>query len=250
MIKLENVHKKLGNRPILKGVTLQINKGETMMLVGPSGTGKSVTLSHIIGLMKPDSGNVIVRGQNVAKLNASGLEELRTHVGMLFQGGALLNWMNLYDNIALPLRERTTLTEDEIRERIMTVLDVLSLKGSEEKMPSEISGGMVKRAGLARAVVCNPEVMLYDEPTSGLDPVMSRKIDQLIKHLQDLLGMTSVVVTHDLISALNVGDRIAMIAEGRIIEVNTPDTFLKSTNPMVRNFIDAQFTLHGRRFSL
>ena len=162
MIELKNVCKTLGRRPVLRGVNLSVNAGETMMIVGPSGTGKSVTLSHIIGLMRPDSGTVLVDGMNVGELDRRGLEKFRTRIGMLFQGGALLNWLNIYDNVALPLRERTSLSEEQIRERVNPMLDLLELRGAAAKMPSEISGGMIKRAGLARAVVCEPKIMLYD----------------------------------------------------------------------------------------
>lgn len=164
---------------------------------------------------------------------------------MLFQGGALLNWMNIYDNVALPLRERYSYTEEQIREKVMEMLAFLELEDSMYKMPGEISGGMVKRAGLARAVVCNPKIMLYDEPTSGLDPVMSRKIDGLIDTLKSKYRMTSVVVTHDLVSALNIGDTVAMLYDGSMIECGAPADFMKSENPLVREFISAQF--HTRK---
>lgn len=249
MIELKNVCKTLGRRPVLRGVNLSVNAGETMMIVGPSGTGKSVTLSHIIGLMRPDSGTVLVDGMNVGELDSRGLEKFRTRIGMLFQGGALLNWLNIYDNVALPLRERTSLSEEQIRERVNPMLDLLELRGAAAKMPSEISGGMIKRAGLARAVVCEPKIMLYDEPTSGLDPVMSRRIDSLIDSMKHKYRMTSVVVTHDLVSALNIGDRIAMIAEGRIIECDTPAMFMNSRHPLVREFIRAQFHTGRKKVS-
>ena len=249
MIELKNVCKTLGRRPVLRGVNLSVNAGETMMIVGPSGTGKSVTLSHIIGLMRPDSGTVLVDGMNVGELDRRGLEKFRTRIGMLFQGGALLNWLNIYDNVALPLRERTSLSEEQIRERVNPMLDLLELRGAAAKMPSEISGGMIKRAGLARAVVCEPKIMLYDEPTSGLDPVMSRRIDSLIDSMKHKYRMTSVVVTHDLVSALNIGDRIAMIAEGRIIECDTPEMFMNSRHPLVREFIRAQFHTGRKKVS-
>ena len=186
---------------------------------------------------------------NVGELDSRGLEKFRTRIGMLFQGGALLNWLNIYDNVALPLRERTSLSEEQIRERVNPMLELLELRGAAAKMPSEISGGMVKRAGLARAVVCEPKIMLYDEPTSGLDPVMSRRIDSLIDSMKHKYRMTSVVVTHDLVSALNIGDRIAMIAEGRIIECDTPEMFMNSRHPLVREFIRAQFHTGRKKVS-
>lgn len=248
MIKLEKVYKTLGHRPILRGLDLEVKRGETLIIIGPSGTGKSVTLSHIIGLMRPDEGRVLVDGIDVGAQDKKGLEVLRTKIGMLFQGGALLNWMDIYDNVALPLREKTTLSEIDIRERVMNILEFLELKGAIHKMPSEISGGMVKRAGLARAVVCEPKIMLYDEPTSGLDPVMSRKIDSLVELLKQRYGMTSVMVTHDLVSAVNIGDKIAMLAEGKVVEYGTPQEFMQSTHPLVREFINAQFNTGKKVF--
>ena len=245
MITFRNVEKSLGGRRILDNLSFHVNEGETFMLVGPSGTGKSVTLSHIIGLMRPDAGSVIVDGLHVESMRRKELESLRLRTGMLFQGGALMNWMNIYDNVALPLRERYRYTEEEIRKKVMEILVFLELEDSMYKMPGEISGGMVKRAGLARAVVCEPKIMLYDEPTSGLDPVMSRKIDGLIDLLKREFHMTSVVVTHDLVSALNIGDTVAMLYEGRVIECAPSKTFMKSENPLVREFITAQF--HTRK---
>lgn len=242
MITFDNVYKQLGCRTVLRGLSFHVAAGETFIIVGPSGTGKSVTLSHIIGLMKPDSGSVTVDGTSMERIHRrKDLERLRSEMGMLFQGGALMNWMTIYDNVALPLRERTRMTEDEIRVKVMDMLDFLELADAKNKMPGEISGGMVKRAGLARAVVCDPKIMLYDEPTSGLDPVMSRKIDDLIRILQKKYRMTSVVVTHDLVSALNVGDKVALLYEGAMIECGTPDEFLKSSHPLVKEFIAAQF---------
>ncbi len=245
MIEFRDVHKTLGGRKVLDALSFHVKEGETFIIVGPSGTGKSVTLSHIIGLLQPDSGSVIVDGLHVESMRRRDLEALRSRTGMLFQGGALMNWMNIYDNVALPLRERYSYTEEQIREKVMAMLDFLELKDSMYKMPGEISGGMVKRAGLARAVVCEPKIMLYDEPTSGLDPVMSRKIDGLIDMLKNKYSMTSVVVTHDLVSALNIGDTVAMLYEGAMIECGTPSDFIKSENPLVREFISAQF--HTRK---
>ncbi len=245
MIEFRNVEKSLGGRKVLDHLSFHVKEGETFILVGPSGTGKSVTLSHIIGLMRPDAGSVTVDGLHVETMRRKELESLRRRTGMLFQGGALMNWMNIYDNVALPLRECSRLTEEEIRRKVLEILVFLELEESMHKMPGEISGGMVKRAGLARAVVCEPKIMLYDEPTSGLDPVMSRKIDGLIDLLKRKFRMTSVVVTHDLVSALNIGDTVAMLYEGRVIECAPPDQFVNSGNPLVREFITAQF--HTRK---
>ena len=245
MIEFRNVEKSLGGRKVLDNLSFHVREGETFILVGPSGTGKSVTLSHIIGLMRPDAGSVTVDGLHVETMRRKELESLRSRTGMLFQGGALMNWMNIYDNVALPLRERYRYKEEEIRRRVLEILAFLELEDSMYKMPGEISGGMIKRAGLARAVVCEPKIMLYDEPTSGLDPVMSRKIDGLIDLLKREFRMTSVVVTHDLVSALNIGDTVAMLCEGLVSECAPPETFMKSENPLVREFITAQF--HTRK---
>ncbi len=240
MIKFENVHKYLGGNHILKGINLHIKKGETFVLVGPSGTGKSVLLRHIIALHIADEGKIIINNQNIATLKTKTLEKLRSNCGMLFQSGALLNWMNVEENIALPLVETTTLSKLEIQKRLDETLPLVELEDARKKNPSDISGGMKKRAGLARAIITNPDIILYDEPTSGLDPVMSRKIDKLILSLKHKLNITSLVVTHDLQSAFAIADRIAMIYKGEIIECDTVERFKQSKNSFVREFIDAQ----------
>lgn len=243
MITFSHVVKSFRNQRVLDDLSFHVEKGETFMIVGPSGTGKSVTLSHIIGLVRPDSGEITVNGVRLNDLKKEELRTLRQKVGMLFQGGALLNWMNIFDNVALPLREGSSLSEREIRERVENILDILGLVAAAGKMPSEISGGMVKRAGLARALITEPAVMLYDEPTSGLDPVMSRRIDSLILEMKTKFAMTSVVVTHDLVSALNVGDKIALLSGGKVQECAPPGKFLESDDPVVRAFIDSQFSI-------
>ena len=242
-IEFANVYKCLAGRPVLNGISFKVEKGETFVLVGPSGSGKSVTLNHIIGLFKAESGLVSVNGDDVAQLDARGLERMRSHMGMLFQSGALLNWMSVHDNVALPLRENTDLSEPEIEKKVMEILEFLEIFDAAYKMPDEISGGMKKRAGLARAIVSNPSIMLFDEPTAGLDPVMSRKIDSLIMSLKKRYNMTSVVVTHDLISAFGIADKIAMIEDGVIIECGTPEEFQLSTHKLVREFISANSTI-------
>ncbi len=241
MIEFRNVTKYLGGKKILDDMSFSVREGETFCIVGPSGTGKSVTLNHMIGLYTADSGYVSVDGRDIAALSAKELSELRMKMGMLFQSGALMNWMTVYDNVALPLRERFRLPENAVRKKVMEILEFLELSADYMKYPGDVSGGMIKRAGLARAVVTNPKVMLYDEPTSGLDPVMSRKIDQLILALKKRFNMTSVVVTHDLCSAFGIADRIAMMAGGRIVACGTPDDFAASSNSLVKEFIAAQF---------
>lgn len=240
MIRFENVYKEFGAKQVLKGFNLEIRQGETMSLVGTSGAGKSVTLKHMVALLNPTSGRILIGDDCISEAAGRELERIRTRFGYLFQGGALLQWMSVGENVALPLREHTRLTEEEIEARVMRVLEQVNLAEAVERLPANISGGMVKRAGLARAIVREPEIVLYDEPTSGLDPVTSRTIDELIMDLQRDIGMTSVVVTHDMISALTISNRIAMLHQGQVIEVSEPEAFLNSGNPIVRGFLDSQ----------
>jgi len=241
MIRFEQVTKQFGRRTVLDDISFEIQKGEVFAIVGPSGTGKSVTLKHMVRLLTPTAGRVLIDEVVVNQTNGAELERLRERFGYLFQGGALLAWMNVFENVALPLREKTRLGEEEIARKVRETLAMVGLEGEEQKMPSEISGGMQKRAGLARAIVRGPEIVLYDEPTSGLDPVTARMIDQLIARLNNQIGITSVVVTHDLHSALTIGDRIAMLKDGKIAELSTPVEFRRSRNPVVREFLEAQF---------
>ena len=241
MIAFENVTKWLGGRAVLDQVSLQIEKGETFVIVGASGVGKSVTLKHMVRLLTPDSGRVMVGGECISEAKRVDLERIRERFGYLFQGGALLAWLSVFENVALPLREKTKLGEEEIQTRVTETLRLVGLEKDGEKSPSEISGGMRKRAGLARAIIRRPEIVLYDEPTSGLDPVTSRTIDALIESLRQEIGVTSVVVTHDLHSALSIGTRIAMLHGGKIVELSTPDQFIKSSCPEVQGFLESQF---------
>ncbi len=241
MIKFEKVRKVFGNRIILDDVSFEIEKGEIFVIVGPSGVGKSVTLKHMVRLMTPDDGDVIVDGAAISSATGHDLEKMREKFGYLFQGGALLAWLTLAENVALPLREKTAMSEDEIMQKVYHMLELVGLKDDAYKRPSEISGGMQKRAGLARAIVRNPEIILYDEPTSGLDPVTARTIDALIHRLNKELGTTSVVVTHDLHSALSIGSRIAMLQNGSLVHISPPDEFIVSTNTYVQDFLGAQF---------
>jgi phospholipid/cholesterol/gamma-HCH transport system ATP-binding protein len=241
MIEFDNVVKILGGRRILDGVSFTVRRGETFVVCGPSGVGKSVTLKHMVRLLTPDEGDVRVAGESISGATGRQLSRLRDRFGYLFQGGALLAWLSVAENVELPLREKTTLSEGEIRERVQRVLEMVELGGEGDKRPSEISGGMRKRAGLARAIVMDPEIVLYDEPTSGLDPVTSRTIDALIERLRVDIGVTSVVVTHDLHSALSIGTRIAMLNKGGIQEISTPEEFVRSDNPDVKLFLKSQF---------
>lgn len=236
MIRLENVHKKLGGRVILDGLDLTVQQGETLVILGRSGTGKSVTLRHIVGLMTPDQGRVEVLGQEISSHHQAALLEIRSRIGYLFQDGALLNWLSVANNVGLPLRERHSMPEKQIQERIEEVLSEVELDGHGDKMPSEISGGMRKRAGLARALVSNPEILLHDEPTSGLDPISSSIINGLIQKLHEV-GITQVMVTHDMNSAFEVADRIALLHAGKVIALGNPDEIRESSDPAVQQFI-------------
>ena len=237
MIRLENLVKSFGDKKVLQGLTLDVPPGKTTVIMGRSGIGKSVTLKHIVGLLPPDAGTVIVDGEDIAHLPRARWRDVLKKFGVLFQSGALLNWMTVGENVALPLREHTRLPEDEIRAVVARKLALVELEGAQETMPSALSGGMRKRVGLARALVQDPEFILYDEPTSGLDPVTAETINRLIIALRDKLNVTSVVVTHDLEGAFRVGDTIAMMDEGKIVEVGTPDQIRQSGNPVVRRFV-------------
>lgn len=247
MIQFEHVTKLFGTKKVLDDVSFHIERGEIFCIVGPSGTGKSVTLKHMIRLLTPTSGRVLVDGVEVSDATGDALSRIRSRFGYLFQSAALLAWMNVYDNVALPLREKTKLSEAEICERVMDALSKVGLEKEVEAMPADLSGGMQKRAGLARAIVTQPEILLYDEPTSGLDPVTSRRIDDLILDLSRRLGITSVMVTHDLHSALSISSRIAMLYQGRIVELCTPQEFIHAKAPIAREFLESQYiTRRGR----
>jgi phospholipid/cholesterol/gamma-HCH transport system ATP-binding protein len=241
MIRFERVDKSLGGRKILDGVSFEIEKGETFVIVGSSGTGKSVTLKHMVRLLTPDEGRVFVGDDVVSEADGAELQEIRSRFGVLFQGGALLQWLTIGDNVCLPLRQRTQMSEEEADEIAREKLKLVELEDVFHKYPSDLSGGMQKRAALARAIVIEPEIILYDEPTSGLDPVTSRTIDSLIDDLRNDLGVTSVVVTHDLHSALAIGSRIAMLAKGRVVELATPEDFVKSEKEEVQRFLESQY---------
>jgi len=247
-IRFENVSKRLGGRVVLDDVSFEVPRGETFAIVGASGSGKSVTLKHMVRLLTPDEGAVWVGEDCISDARGRDLERIRDRFGVLFQGAALLQWMKVGDNVALPLREKTRRSEAEIEAIVRERLRMLNLEDAIDKAPADLSGGMQKRVGLARAIVLDPEIILYDEPTSGLDPVTSRMIDGLIDDLRRRLGLTSVVVTHDLHSALAIASRIAVIHAGRIVDIFTPAAFVRSENDIVRGFLDAQYIARqGRR---
>jgi phospholipid/cholesterol/gamma-HCH transport system ATP-binding protein len=239
LIEFKNVVKRFNGIPVLDGLSFSVEKGETFCIVGPSGTGKSVTLKHLVRLLAPTSGTVTVDGIDVASCSSRELTALRRRIGYLFQGGALLAWMDVADNVALPLRECTNLDDAEIDRRVSAALESVELSDAAEKFPSELSGGMQKRAGLARAIVRESDIVLYDEPTSGLDPVTSATINKLIKKLGRTLGITSIVVTHDLQGAFGIADRILLLKDGRAVECSTPAEFAKSKNRDVMEFVAA-----------
>ncbi|MBC7362257.1 MAG: ABC transporter ATP-binding protein [Candidatus Aminicenantes bacterium] len=239
-IKIVDLHKSFGEKKVLKGVNLEIQPGETMVIIGQSGSGKSVLLKHIIGIMKPDSGKIFVDGQEITSLSSEEMMKLSRKFGMLFQGAALFDSLTVAENVAFGLRRHTNLSEEEIKEMVTASLERVGLRGVENLLPYELSGGMKKRVGLARAIAYSPEIILYDEPTTGLDPIRADAINDLILQLKKDLKVTSIVITHDMNTTYKVADRIAMLYDGRIIEVGTPEEIKNSANPVVQQFI------HGR----
>lgn len=236
VIEFQDVVKVLGGRTVLDGLRFAVRKGETFVLMGPSGTGKSTALLHIVGIYRPEAGRVLVMGQDLAKLAPLEMEPVRRKIGFVFQGAALLNWLDVFDNVALPLREARNLPEAEVGPRVREALELVRLWADRSKYPSELSGGMRKRVGLARAIVTRPEIVLYDEPTAGLDPAMSTQIERIMSDLKESMGVTSVLVTHDTRCAEAVGDRIAILAEGRVRAEGAP-SLLASSDPWVLQFL-------------
>ena len=243
MIELKNVHKRFGEQVILDGVNFVVQDGETVALLGPSGTGKSVLLKHIIGLIRPDIGTVEVDGKLVGKLKREDLAELRSRIGYVFQNGALFDSDTVYENIRLGLIDEKQYNDEEFaRARVAECLRLVNLAPeTAEKYPAQLSGGMRKRVGIARAIAGKPKYLLYDEPTSGLDPVNSDIIDNLVKRLADELGVTSIMVTHDVRGAFRVADRLALLTGGKIVQHGTPQDFLASNNPQVKEFLERDF---------
>jgi len=237
MIRIRNLHKSFGDNRVLRGVNLEIEDGETITIIGGSGCGKSVLLKHIVGLLKPQVGEVEVDGEEITRLGMEELAEVQKKFGMLFQGAALFDSLTVRENVAFGLRMLTDLDEGEIEKRVSEKLSLVGLKGIEDLMPAELSGGMKKRVGLARAIAMNPKYILYDEPSTGLDPIMADVINDLIIDLRKKLKITSIAVTHDMVTAYKISDRIAMLYEGRIEEIGVPQEIKKSENPVVRQFI-------------
>ena len=237
MIKIVNLHKSFGATHVLRGVYLDVEKGESVTVIGGSGSGKSVLMKHIIGILQPDEGDVVIDGTGISAIGENELYALRKKFGMLFQSSALFDSLSVWENVGFALLRAGTYKDRDVREIATEKLNLVGLAGVEDLMPSEVSGGMKKRVGLARAIAHNPEILLYDEPTTGLDPIMADAINDLIVRMKEKLSVTSVTITHDMHSAYKISDRIAMLYEGRIIETGTPDEIKRTENPIVRQFI-------------
>jgi phospholipid/cholesterol/gamma-HCH transport system ATP-binding protein len=238
MIEVRALKKSFGTHEILEGVNLRIEKGESVVIIGRSGGGKSVLLKHLVALLKPDSGQVLIDGEDIVPMNERELLRIRHKFGMLFQSAALFDSMTVAENVGFALNRERKLTTGEIEKKVAEILEMVDLPGTEDKKPSELSGGMRKRVGLARAIIYQPQIVLYDEPTTGLDPIVSDSIDKLIMRVRDRLDVTTVVVTHDMRSARRVGQRIMMLHERKIYATGTPDEIFQSKDPIVRQFID------------
>jgi phospholipid/cholesterol/gamma-HCH transport system ATP-binding protein len=237
MIKVVDLHKTFGGQAVLKGINLDLETGKVTTIIGGSGSGKTVLLKHLNALLLPDRGSVLVDEKDITKLGERELNEVRQKFGVLFQGAALLDSMTLYDNVAFPLREKTKMSESEIQKRVEERLAQVGLAGMGYKYPAEVSGGMKKRAGLARALAMEPEIVLFDEPTTGLDPLLGKSIHQLIRRMHGTFGFTGVIVSHDIPEVFKISDRVAMLANGVIMEVGSTEEFVASKNPVVRQFL-------------
>ncbi len=237
MIKVEGLYKKLGGQPVLEDISFQVKAGETVAVLGLSGAGKTVLLKHLIGLFRPDRGRVAIEGLDLSTLNEEQLLKVRCNMGYLFQEGALYDFMDVYDNVAFPLREHTKLKNSEVASRVREVLKLVDMQEAESKMTGELSGGMKKRAGLARAIVLGAKVLLCDEPTSGLDPIRSHDISDLIAHVSRQIGSTTVMTSHDVGNAFRIASRIIILNECRIAAMGTPQELKASKEPFVREFL-------------
>jgi phospholipid/cholesterol/gamma-HCH transport system ATP-binding protein len=243
LIRLVDVYKSFGPKHVLQGFTLDVLEGETVVIIGYSGSGKSVAIKHIVGLLEPDSGKVVVDDLEVPKLSRRDLYKLRARIGYVFQFAALFDSFTIGDNVAMGLRKQQELSETEIQRRVHEALELVDLPNVADRFPAELSGGMRKRVGIARAIALRPKYILYDEPTTGLDPVTSAVIDQLMVRMRDTLGVTGIVITHDMRSAYTVGTRIAMLYEGRVRQAGTVDEIRQTTDPIVRQFIEGKADL-------
>jgi phospholipid/cholesterol/gamma-HCH transport system ATP-binding protein len=240
-IVVHELWKTFGGNQVLKGVSLQMMPGTTTVVLGASGSGKTVLMKHIMGLFKPDSGEVIVDGENISAMDRQQLAKFRTRMGMVFQNSALFDSLTVGENVAFPLREHTKLSEEQIRKRVRDTLAVVELFGVEDKFPAELSGGMRKRVGLARAIVREPKIVLYDEPTTGLDPLTTESVDDMIVGAREKLGVTSVVISHDIGSAFHIGDHIAMLHNGKIVEEGPAEKLRHTNEPHTKHFLATWF---------
>lgn len=237
---MRGIKKSFGSREILKGIDIDVDKGENMVILGGSGTGKSVSIRHAIGLLEPDEGDVYIFGEKMNGARKKTKARLRSRMGVLFQSGALINWLTVFENVALPLREMRLVNDEQIEKIVMEKLDWLGLVPARDLLPGNISGGMKKRVGLARSLTTNPDILFYDEPTSGLDPVMSQVFNELVRKLQTELDVTQVIVTHDMQSAYFIADRITFMYQGKVLMVGTPKEIQNSDNGIVQQFIHGQ----------
>ena len=246
MIQIRNLYKTFGRQQVLRGLTLDVATGEIMVVIGRSGGGKSVLLRHLIGLLRPDSGAVLVDGEDITRLRGSAFDKIRERYGVVFQGGALFDSMTVFDNVAFPLREKSRLGPPEIRTRVEEKLEQVGLTGMGGKNPAEISGGMRKRVAIARALVTEPQVVFFDEPTTGLDPILVNTIHHLIVELHRKFRFTAVMVSHEIPAIFRIADRVAMLHDGAIVEAGTPDAVQASSNPVVQQFIrgDIEAAIH------
>jgi phospholipid/cholesterol/gamma-HCH transport system ATP-binding protein len=238
MIEVIDLHKSLNGAQVLKGINVRVDKGEILAIMGKSGHGKSVFLKHIVGIMKPDRGNILIDGEDICKSRGTELERLRRRFGFLFQGGALFDSINVFENVAFPLREKTRMDKEKIREKVLRELEQVGLPGVENKYPAELSGGMKKRVALARCLCTDPEIMLFDEPTTGLDPVTARSINTLIKETHERIHFTGVMITHDINQVLSIVQKVAVLDAGIIEFTGTPDEIRATTDPVVRQFFN------------
>ncbi len=237
MIKLTNVYKSFGPQTVLNGLDLTIPAGQITAIIGPSGEGKSVLIKHMIGLLQPESGEIVVDGESIVGLRGANLNRVREKFGMLFQGAALFDSMNVFENVAFPLQEKTKLSKNEIQTRVLAALEDVGLKNVEQKFTDELSGGMKKRVGLARALLLNPKIILFDEPTTGLDPIIKRAIHQLIKETHAKFGFTAVIVSHEIPEIFDIAQNVAMLYKGKILQFGTADDIKNSSHPVVSQFI-------------
>jgi len=240
IIEIKNLRKSFNHNEVLKGINLKVEKGQTFALIGASGRGKSVLLKHIIGLLQADSGEILVEGQDIRKLHGKRLRALKERFGIVFQFGALFDSLTVYENVAFPLSEKTKLSKKQVREKALKELEIVGLKGEEEKYPAQISGGMRKRVAVARCLVLDPEIVLFDEPTTGLDPVIANSIYRIIQSLQKERNLTSFIISHEIPGIFKIVDRVGMLHDGKIIAVGTPDEIQNSQNPTVRKFLSGE----------